>query len=62
MSTISVNPLEEKVDVLKHKNVTVPKGTKTQDYALKFVAAALSSEFISAFFLKPSRYHSSVTL
>lgn len=47
MSTISVNPLEEKVDVLKHKNVTVPKGTKTQDYALKFVAAALSSEFIS---------------
>ncbi|KAI0093377.1 mitochondrial carrier [Irpex rosettiformis] len=43
MSTVSIIPIEEKVDVLKQKNVPVAKASKTQDYAMKFVSAALSN-------------------
>jgi hypothetical protein len=44
MSTVSIAPLEEKVDVLVQKSVVVQGTSQTQDYAMKFVCAALSSE------------------
>ena len=41
MSAVSISPLDEKVDAIKSKAVSVVP--KTEDYALKFVCAALSS-------------------
>jgi hypothetical protein len=49
MSTVSIAPLEEKVDVLVQKSVVVQGTSQAQDYAMKFVCAALSSEPPSSF-------------
>ena len=40
MSTVTVNPVEEKVDVLVKKSRT----PSNKEYGMKFVCAAMSSE------------------
>lgn len=46
MSTVTVNPIEEKVDVLDQKVTGTGRTPSNREYAMKFVCAAMSSEYV----------------